>query len=39
MPFINGGDLFTVLKAEPFLKESRAKQYLSEILLALCKLN
>ncbi len=37
MPFIKGGDFFTLLRNETFLDETRTKFYAGEIILALCK--
>lgn len=35
MPFIKGGDFFTLLRNEVYLNEKRTRFYLSEIILAL----
>lgn len=35
MPFIKGGDFFTLLRNEMYLSEERTRFYLSEIILAL----
>ena len=37
MPFIKGGDFFSLLRNEGCLSESRTRFYVSEIILALCK--
>ena len=36
MPFIKGGDFFSLLRNEKLLNEKRSQFYISEIILALC---